>query len=66
MQKVKDLWIPTGFHGELAVSPGMDIEVAVREAIRKLYPAGRIIRDIKVCLKSREDGTDLVFYEILD
>lgn len=64
MIEVKSLWNPINYHGELTVPDGADVEKLILRAIRKL-PNQRY-EDIKYCLLPRQDGTKLVFFELLD
>lgn len=68
MIEVKNVWNPTGFHGELAISEGSDIEAVIKETVRQLAfanPAVASYQDIKFCRLAREDGTKLVYFELL-
>ena len=64
MIESKTLWNPVGLHGELTIQDGVDLEAQIREAVRKFF-RGQIL-DIKYYLSKRDDGTDLVYFEILD
>lgn len=66
MKKVKDLWNPQNMHGELTVDPKAtesDIQTLILRAIRK-YPHS--FEDIQYVIKDRDDGTKLVYFELLD
>lgn len=65
MIRVNDLWIAELMHGELTLSDGADVESLIKRAIRRFnvpYP----IRDIQYCIRPRGDGTNLVYFELLD
>ena len=49
---------------DLVFQIGVDLEAQIREAVRKFYH-GQIL-DIKYYVQKRDDGTDLVYFEILD
>lgn len=66
MIEVKDLWNPQGFHGELTIPDGADVEASIKRAIRKLPIQALRYEDIQYCLRSRGDGTNLVYFELLD
>jgi hypothetical protein len=63
MREVRDFWTPQGMHGELDVPDGADIEQLIKRAVRKF---NRTYEDIQYCIKKREDGSKLVYFELME